>query len=183
MSLLLPSGMTCASSNASRHTSMKMWVLLLWLKNGSLQTKLSTTMLVSACWNCAKGEERGKTLWTKKLAMTLPIKLPLLTLCLKQGSLLLLSQGFVQGSSYLHPGTETPLLMSLLSLLLPFPNPSNRLLLSLKAPTPFLPLRLEAHLAFVNPLQIPLEMSNHGKAKPTLRHPLFWPPLLTKSAG
>jgi len=139
--------------------------------------KLSTTTLASVCWNCAKGEEHGKTLWTKKLAMTLFIRPLPLTRCLKQGSLLLLSQGFIQGSSCPHLGTE---ILLLVSPLLPFPNPSNRLPPSPKAPS--LPLLLDDRLDFVKPLWILLETSNHGKGKPTLRHPLFWPLPLIKSA-
>jgi len=123
MSLLCPSGTTCVSSNGSRHTSMKTWQdVALWRRNGSLPMRLSTTMLVCVCWNCAKGEEHGKTLWTKKLTMTLLIKLLLLARFLKQGSLLRLSQGFIQGSHSRHLGIETLLLISLP---LPFPNPQQ----------------------------------------------------------
>jgi len=117
--------------------------------------------------------------------MISPNRLLFPTHFLKQGSLLHMSQGFVQGSHccYLGIGILLPT-----SPPLPFPNPSNsnHPVMWLKAPTrSFLPMHLlhDAHRAFTNLPPILSAMSSHGKAKPTLRRLLFWPPRLTRFVG
>ena len=159
---------------------MMTFPLLLSLKNGSLLMKLNTTTLASVCWNCAKGDELGRTLWTKRHGTTSPTKLLYEILLLKQGSLLLRFSSLVQGSRCHHLGIG--ILPPMLPLLL-FLNPSHfslqLLLLLLSSLHPFL-LHVVL-LASVNPRLIHLATYNHGAAKPTLLLPLCLPLPLTRS--